>query len=92
MALNGYEEAGRRFGNRDSRHCLEHAQVLRLVDIPQLPELGAIASMQPTHCTSDLRWAEQRIGAERSKGAYAWRRVLDVAGRSASALTGQWSP
>lgn len=81
MALNAYEEAGRRFGNRDSRHRLEHAQVLRLVDIPRLPELGVIASMQPTHCTSDLRWAEQRIGPERSKGAYAWRRILDVGGK-----------
>jgi len=81
MALNAYEEARRRFGNRDSRHRIEHAQVLRLVDIPRLPELGVIASMQPTHCTSDMRWAEQRIGHQRCKGAYAWRRILDAGGR-----------
>ncbi|NIA29201.1 MAG: amidohydrolase family protein [Actinobacteria bacterium] len=77
MALNGYAEARRRFGARDSRHRLEHAQVLRLQDIPKLAELGVIASMQPTHCTSDLRWAEKRIGYERCKGAYAWKRILN---------------
>ncbi len=81
MALNAFEEARRRFGLRDRRHRLEHAQVLRLADIPRLPELGTIASMQPTHCTSDMRWAEQRIGRERCKGAYAWRRILDAGGR-----------
>ncbi|MDZ7386694.1 MAG: amidohydrolase [candidate division KSB1 bacterium] len=81
MALNAFEEAVRRFGVRERRHRLEHAQVLRLADIPRLPELGVLASMQPTHCTSDLRWAEQRIGHERCKGAYAWRRILDVGGR-----------
>lgn len=81
MALNSFEEAQRRFGARDHRHRLEHAQVLRLVDIPRLAELGVIASMQPTHCTSDMRWAEQRIGHERCKGAYAWRRILDAGAR-----------
>lgn len=77
MALNGFAEARRRFGTRDSRHRLEHAQVLRLQDIPKLAELGVIASMQPTHCTSDLRWAEKRIGHKRCEGAYAWKRILD---------------
>ncbi|MBC7186490.1 MAG: amidohydrolase [Calditrichaeota bacterium] len=81
MALNAFEEAQGRFGVRDRRHRLEHAQVLRLVDIPRLAELGVIASMQPTHCTSDMRWAEQRIGHERCKGAYAWRRILDAGGK-----------
>ncbi|NOY58292.1 MAG: amidohydrolase, partial [Calditrichaeota bacterium] len=52
MALNGFAEVRQRFGARDSRHRLEHAQVLRLQDIPKLAELGVIASMQPTHCTS----------------------------------------
>jgi len=76
IALNGFEEAIRKNGQRDSRHRLEHAQVLRLEDIPRLAEFGVIASMQPTHCTSDMRWAEKRIGHERCKGAYAWRRIL----------------
>ncbi len=83
IALNGIAEARRRFGTRDSRHRLEHAQVLRLPDIPKLAKLGVIASMQPTHCTSDLRWAEKRIGHERCKGAYAWRRILDSHARIA---------
>ena len=76
MALEGFKEAKKRFGKKDNRHRLEHAQVLRLEDIPLLSELGVIASMQPTHCTSDKRWAEQRIGWERCKGAYAWQKIL----------------
>jgi predicted amidohydrolase YtcJ len=78
MALKGFKEAAKRFGKKDSRHRLEHAQVFRLEDIPLLSELGVIASMQPTHCTSDKRWAEERMGQERSKGAYAWKRILDA--------------
>lgn len=77
MAIQSYAEAERRFGKRDRRHRLEHAQVLRVRDIPELSKFGIIASMQPTHCTSDLRWAEQRIGHERSRGAYAWRKLFD---------------
>ena len=55
---------------------VEHAQVLAAADIPRFAELGVIASMQPTHCTSDMPWAEKRIGSSRIKGAYAWRAVL----------------
>lgn len=82
-ALQGFAEAQMRYGKRDSRHRLEHAQVLRLEDIPELDKLGVIASMQPTHCTSDMRWAEERIGHERSKGAYAWKRILESGGKIA---------
>ena len=78
MALNAYDLAQQMFGSRDSRHRLEHAQVLRLEDIPRMKALGVMASMQPTHCTSDLRWAEQRIGHERSKGAYAWQTLQNA--------------
>jgi len=60
----------------DVRLRVEHAQVLAEADIPRFAELGVIASMQPTHCTSDMAWAEKRIGPERIKGAYAWRSVL----------------
>jgi predicted amidohydrolase YtcJ len=77
MALNAFEKSIRQNAERPRRHRIEHAQVLRLSDIPRFAELGVIASMQPTHCTSDLRWAEQRIGHERCLGAYAWRRLLD---------------
>ena len=77
MALNAFEKAIRQNVRRPRRHRIEHAQVLHLNDIPRFAELGVIASMQPTHCTSDLRWAEQRIGHERCRGAYPWRRLLD---------------
>jgi predicted amidohydrolase YtcJ len=62
----------------DARLRIEHAQVLAAADIPRFAELGVIASMQPTHCTSDMAWAEKRIGAARAKGAYAWRSVLQT--------------
>lgn len=58
------------------RHRIEHAQVMQLEDIARMAEHGLIASMQPTHATSDMRWAEDRLGAERLAGAYAWQRML----------------
>jgi len=65
------------------RFRLEHAQVLRQRDIRRLVELGIIASMQPTHATSDMPWAGERLGDERLHRAYAWRQVLDAGGRLA---------
>ena len=59
------------------RNRVEHAQVIALHDIPRFAALGVIASMQPTHATSDMNMAEDRVGADRIKGAYAWRRLLD---------------
>jgi predicted amidohydrolase YtcJ len=76
--LNAYEKAQEVNGVRDSRHRSEHAQVLIDEDIPRFASLGVVASMQPTHCITDKRFAEKRIGLERSKGAYAWRRLLDA--------------
>jgi predicted amidohydrolase YtcJ len=67
----------------ERRWRIEHAQVVRLADIPRFRELGIIASMQPTHATSDMPWAEQRVGAERVLGAYAWRRFRDAGVRLA---------
>ena len=61
------------------RPRIEHAQVVAMDDIPRFAELGVIASMQPTHATSDMPWAGDRVGAERLRGAYAWRRYLDRA-------------
>jgi hypothetical protein len=55
---------------------IEHAQVVALDDIPRFAELDVIASMQPTHATSDMYWAEERIGPKRIQGAYAWRKML----------------
>jgi len=62
----------------DHRWRVEHAQVVSLDDIPAFARLGAVASMQPTHATSDMPWAEARLGRERLAGAYAWRRFLDA--------------
>ena len=76
--LNAFEKAQEVNGVRDSRHRSEHAQVLISDDIPRFAELGVVASMQPTHCITDKRFAEKRIGLERSKGAYAWRTLLDA--------------
>ena len=71
--LNAYEKAQKENGKRDSRHRDEHTQTLKLSDIPRFAELGVIPSMQPTHCISDKKFYEKRIGTERSRGAYAWR-------------------
>jgi predicted amidohydrolase YtcJ len=60
------------------RFRIEHAQVVAPGDFARFAKLGVIASMQPTHATSDMPWAEARIGKERIKGAYAWRRMLSA--------------
>lgn len=70
--LNAYEKARQVNGERDSRHRIEHAQVLAPTDIPRFASLGVIPSMQPTHCITDKRFIGKRIGEERLKGAYAW--------------------
>jgi predicted amidohydrolase YtcJ len=67
----------------EARFRLEHAQVLRLQDIERMARLGIIASMQPTHATSDMPWAGDRVGQARLAGAYAWRKVLNAGGRLA---------
>lgn len=67
----------------EARFRLEHAQVLRLQDIERMARLGVIASMQPTHATSDMPWAGDRVGEARLAGAYAWRKVLKAGGRLA---------
>jgi len=59
------------------RHRIEHAQVLHPDDIPRLAQLGIVASMEPPHAMEDKAWAEQRLGPERIKGAYAWRSLRE---------------
>jgi predicted amidohydrolase YtcJ len=79
QALDAFEHAARANPAHERRHRVEHAQVLDRADIPRFRQLGVIASMQPTHATSDMRWAETRIGRERAaEGAYAWRSLLDA--------------
>jgi predicted amidohydrolase YtcJ len=57
---------------------VEHAQILTPADIPRFHRLGVVPSMQPTHCTSDMAWAVERLGADRLGGAYAWRSLLQT--------------
>jgi len=79
VTLDAYESALKQISEyRDHRLRIEHAQVVALEDIPRFAELGIIASMQPPHATSDMPWAEDRVGPERIKGAYAWRSFLDA--------------
>jgi predicted amidohydrolase YtcJ len=55
------------------RHRVEHAQVIQAADMTTFGEQRIIASMQPPHAMEDKSWAEDRLGSERIKGAYAWR-------------------
>jgi len=77
-ALNAFEKSQAVNGKRDSRHRIEHAQTLQQSDIPRFGQLGVIASMQPTHCISDKKFYEKRVGPERCRGAYVWRSLLDA--------------
>lgn len=70
-------------GKPDARFRLEHTQVTRVQDLQRMAKLGIVASMQPTHATSDMPWADERIGEGRLERAYAWRKVLDFGGRLA---------
>ncbi|HVS10321.1 MAG TPA: amidohydrolase family protein, partial [Planctomycetota bacterium] len=75
LLLNYLEELNRRNGARDRRFRLVHAQVLAPADLPRLGPLGVVAEVQPFHLSDDMRWMEERIGRERSRGAYAFRSI-----------------
>jgi len=64
--------------SEEHRWRVEHAQIVAVDDIPRFRALGVLASMQPTHATSDMPWAGDRVGVERLAGAYAWQRFLDA--------------
>ncbi|WP_066759724.1 amidohydrolase [Crocinitomix algicola] len=64
----------------DHRWKIEHAQVIQDQDFSLFTALKVIPSVQPTHCTSDMRWAQERLGSERLKHAYAYKRLLQEAG------------
>lgn len=78
IVLDLYQTAIKANNSKALRHRIEHAQILRLKDIPRFNELGIIASMQATHATSDKNMAVDRIGEERILGAYAWRKLLNA--------------
>jgi len=77
VVLRAYEKALE--GKTDRRWKVEHAQVISQSDFDYF-EKGIIPSVQPTHATSDMYWAEDRLGEERVKGAYAYKDLLDKAG------------
>lgn len=82
QVLSAYEELGRQYPG-DRRWRIEHAQILDIADLPRLAKGGIIASMQPTHQTSDRTMAEARLGPERLGGAYAWQSLLRSGARLA---------
>ena len=65
-------------GLKDRRFRLVHAQVMTKEDIARAGKLGIVAEVQPYHCTDDMRWMEERIGHDRSKGAYAFKSMWDA--------------
>jgi predicted amidohydrolase YtcJ len=86
VALDAFEAAARalpRAPEGASRPRIEHAQVVAPDDFPRFARDGVIASIQPTHATSDMPWAEDRLGPARIEGAYAWRRLRNAGARLA---------
>lgn len=75
--LDYYERLIKQYAAGGQRHRIEHAQVLRPEDISRMAEIDIIASIQPTHATSDMNMAGTRLGDTRLAGAYAWKQLLD---------------
>jgi predicted amidohydrolase YtcJ len=84
MALNAFAEADRDARERGDlpargfRFRVEHAQITTPGQVKRFGELGAIASMQPNHLLTDMRWAEARLGNQRAQHSYAWKEYLDA--------------
>jgi predicted amidohydrolase YtcJ len=86
IALDAFEAAAEAVPDPPAgglRPRIEHAQILALEEFPRFASLGVIASIQPTHATSDMPWAEARVGPSRIAGAYAWRRLANASARLA---------
>jgi len=71
-------DAAETSGDPDGRHRIEHTQILRTSDIARMAPVGLIASMQPSHAIGDLKFAPDRLGMERLRGAYAWQSLIDA--------------
>ncbi len=81
LVLDAYEQVLHGLSLDDARarrFRVEHAQILAPEDLPRFAALGIIPSMQTTHQVSDMPWAQERLGAARLTGAYAWRSLLDT--------------
>jgi predicted amidohydrolase YtcJ len=94
-ALDRLEAALAAVPAKDPRWRIEHAQILAPEDLPRFAKIGIIASMQPTHATSDMPWVPARLGPDRLAGAYAWRSMLDSGAQVAfgsDAPIESWNP
>ncbi|MDZ7847790.1 MAG: amidohydrolase [Owenweeksia sp.] len=80
QVLNLYKEILGDATKMDHRWRVEHAQVVHEDDVARFGEIGAIPSVQPTHATSDMYWAEQRLGAAGMEEAYPYKDLLAAAG------------
>ena len=83
IVLDILERMAKAKGTRDWRPRIEHVQVVRQEDKKRFKALGAIASIQPSHCIDDMRWSEARIGHERSRIAYNFKSFVDAGARIA---------
>jgi len=83
LVLDVLEQMHAEGGAAGLRHRVEHAQILRPQDLQRFAALGVIASIQPTHATSDMNMAADRLGDERLEGAYAWQSLLESGARLA---------
>ncbi|MEO0437020.1 MAG: amidohydrolase [Pseudomonadota bacterium] len=83
LVLDKFEALNQDSESRLRRHRIEHAQVLQLSDINRFRDLGIIASIQPTHATSDKNMAGDRLGEARLEGAYLWKTLLEAGARLA---------
>jgi predicted amidohydrolase YtcJ len=78
LVLDAFEKAAAARPRADRRFRIEHAQVVRRADLPRYAKLGVIASIQPSHCIDDMRWAPKRIGVLRCRMAYNFKSFLDA--------------
>lgn len=77
ITLDGYQAAQKANGRRDSRHRIEHIEMLDPADLPRFAELGVIASVQPLHAPQGESPTTRSIGPDRARMAYAWAALAD---------------
>lgn len=77
LVLDALQKGFKKVGGQNLRNRIEHSQVVSLEDIPRFKSLDIIASIQPVFATSDMNMAEDRVGNQRIKGGYAWKKFLD---------------
>ena len=78
LTLSAIEKAQALYPDRFPSHRIEHAQFVTDEDLSRFSQLGVIASMQPTHCTTDLLVVEDRVGRNVARQGYRWRSMADA--------------